>query len=194
LLPSVIVGLGNPGPDYGETRHNAGFLVLDSLLQQRWPRANCRRRQRAAVYAVQAQGRELLLVKPLTFMNLSGTAVAGILRTAARPAAALLVVCDCIDLPLGRIRLRRSGGSGGHRGLDSIIERLGTDDFARLRVGIGRPEQEAADVCEHVLSTWQPSELELVSRVIGVAAEAVQHVLAAGIEAAMNRYNGRILD
>ena len=184
----VICGLGNPGDRYRLTRHNVGFRVVD-LLADRWAVGVGRVRDGAAVISVSRPepAGTVMLVKPLRQMNLSGRPLAAALRnTAADPSVDLLVILDDIDLPLGRLRMRPSGSAGGHNGLRNIISALGTDRFARLRVGIGRGG-EAAD---HVLSAFKRSEQALIAEVLATAADAVEVWLAAGVEGAMNAFNG----
>jgi len=188
VSPSLIVGLGNPGPDYESTRHNVGFAVVDQVLAKLGSRpCETETRPDRASYTVRFRGGRLVLMKPMTFMNESGSAVAKLAQALDLLPSEIFIVCDCIDLPLGRIRLKRQGSSGGHRGVESVIQELSADDFPRLRVGIGRPTAATVDF---VLSTWAEPELPLVSQVIDVSAEAVLCVLTNGIEAAMNRYNG----
>ena len=184
----VICGLGNPGERYRLTRHNIGFRVVD-LLADRWGVSSGRVRDGAAVLTTERPepvGR-VMLVKPLRMMNLSGRPLGAALKqTDVEPATELLVVIDDIDLPLGRMRLRASGSAGGHNGLRDVIAVLGSDAFARLRVGIGR----SGDAADHVLSTFKRAEQELVGEVIATAADAAEAWLADGVEAAMNVYNG----
>lgn len=185
----VICGLGNPGDRYRLTRHNVGFRVVD-LLADRWGLTGQGRiHDGAALLEVRRPepvGR-IVLVKPMKYMNLSGGPLRAAMRqTDLEPAADLLVVADDVDLPLGRLRLRRSGSAGGHNGLRDIIAALGTDEFARLRVGIGRGGATAI----HVLATFRPDERDLAGEVVATAADAVERWLAEGIEVAMNAYNG----
>jgi len=185
----VICGLGNPGDRYRLTRHNIGFRVVD-LLADRWGLTGAGRvREGAARLEVERPdpiGRVLLL-KPMKFMNISGGPVRAALRHAqADPTSDLLVVADDIDLPLGKIRLRRGGCAGGHNGLRDIIAALGSNEFNRLRVGIGR----AGEAVDHVLSTFKKDERDLAAEAIATAADAAELWLAEGIEAAMNEYNG----
>jgi PTH1 family peptidyl-tRNA hydrolase len=188
----VVCGLGNPGDRYRLTRHNVGFRVVD-LLADRWGVTKGHVRDGAARLEVdrgEAVGR-VLLVKPARFMNQSGTPVRAALRNAnAALETDLLVVTDDADLPLGRLRMRRAGSAGGHNGLRDIIETLGTDEFARLRVGIGRN----GEMVDHVLSTFSRAEEELARQAIATAADAVESWLAEGVEAAMNAFNGVDLD
>lgn len=185
----VICGLGNPGDRYRLTRHNVGFRVVD-LLADRWGLTGAGRvRDGAARLEVERPdpaGR-VLLVKPMKFMNISGGPVRAALRYADADATSdLLVVADDVDLPLGKIRLRRGGSAGGHNGLRDIIAALGSNEFNRLRVGIGR----AGETVDHVLSTFKKDERELAADAIATAADAAELWLAEGIEAAMNQYNG----
>jgi PTH1 family peptidyl-tRNA hydrolase len=182
----VICGLGNPGEKYRLTRHNVGFRVVD-LLADRWAVSGGRVRDGAARVEVRRPAGDVLLLKPMKFMNLSG----GPLKAAMRQAEVdlgsdLLVICDDIDLPLGRIRLRRSGSAGGHNGLRDIISSFGTNEFNRLRVGIGR----GGETVDHVLATFKPVERDLASEAIATAADAAELWLVEGIDEAMNRYNG----
>lgn len=184
----VVCGLGNPGDRYRLTRHNVGYRVVD-LLADRWEVSKGRVRDGAATIEVardEPVGR-VLLVKPLRFMNRSGAPVRAAVRNAnADPETELLVVADDVDLPLGKIRLRRGGSAGGHNGLRDVIEALGTDQFARLRVGIGRN----GETVDHVLSTFSRDEEALADEAIATAADAVERWLAEGTEAAMNAFNG----
>lgn len=185
----VICGLGNPGEHYLLTRHNIGFRVVD-LLADRWGLTGAGRAREGAarleVTRPEPIGR-VLLVKPLRFMNQSGAALkAAIRQTDADPTTDLLVICDDIDLPLGKVRLRRSGSAGGHNGLRDIIAALGSDAFNRLRVGIGR----AGEPVDHVLATFKPGERELAAESIATAADAAELWLRDGIEAAMSAFNG----
>jgi len=185
----VICGLGNPGERYRLTRHNVGFRVLD-LLADRWGLTGQGRVREGAAqleHRLDAPVGRVLLVKPLKYMNLSG----GPLKSAIRQTDVdvrddLLVIADDVDLPLGRMRLRRSGSAGGHNGLRSIIEALGTNEFARLRIGIGR----AGETVDHVLSTFKPDERDTATEAIATAADAAERWLRDGIDAAMNEFNG----
>jgi PTH1 family peptidyl-tRNA hydrolase len=185
----VICGLGNPGERYRATRHNVGYRVVD-LLADRWGQTGRGRLRDGSAQLEVARpepiGR-ILLVKPMKFMNLSGGPLRAALRnTDMEIGDDLLVVADDVDLPLGRIRLRRAGSAGGHNGLRDIIAALGTNEFARLRVGIGR----GGETVDHVLATFRPVERELVDEAIATAADAAELWLRAGIDEAMNAYNG----
>ena len=183
----LIVGLGNPGRDFRENRHNTGFMVLDRLAMKLEARFT-RLQSRALIAPATYQERKIILAKPQTYMNLSGQAVQGLVRFYKLPLANLLVVHDDLDLPTGTIRIRPDGGPGGQKGMASVIERLGTDGFPRLRLGIGRPpgQMEAPD---YVLQDFTQAELALMSDTLGRAVEAALLFVVEGLEAAMNKYN-----
>lgn len=184
----VVVGLGNPGPEYRSTRHNAGFLVLERLAERmrgRWRRGLL---ARAATARLFVDGRSVLLIKPLTYMNLSGQAVAPLVRREKAVPQQVLLVYDDMDLPLGRLRIRPGGRAGGHRGVASVLAALGTEEIPRVRVGIGRPP-EGVDAAQYVLSPVPAEERQAFLTAIEQAAEAVGVVLTSGLEAAMARYN-----
>ena len=185
----LIVGLGNPGKQYERTRHNIGFAVLDELAK----RADVAFRKPWLAKAETAQaelaGQNVLLAKPVTFMNLSGTAVAPLARKRGLEPGDVVVVSDDMELPLGKLRIRAQGGAGGHNGLKSVIEQLGSDEFARVRVGIGRSAGEG-DATNHVLGRFSAEERRALEPVIAAAADAVEGILRDGAEAAMNKFNG----
>ncbi len=185
----VICGLGNPGDRYRLTRHNVGFRVVD-LLADRWGQTGKGRvREGAALLEVRLPEplETVLLVKPMRYMNGSGVPLRAAMRnTAAEVSEDLLVVADDIDLPLGRLRLRRAGSAGGHNGLRAIIAALGTNEFARLRVGIGR----SGEAVDHVLSTFAAAERDVADEVVATAADAAERWLRDGLDEAMNAYNG----
>ncbi len=185
---SLIVGLGNIGAQYAGTRHNVGFLVADELAR----RFNGRFRKgkfRGDDATMVIGGRRALLLKPHTLMNLSGDAVAAAARFYKTPAERILVIYDDLALPVGKLRLRAKGGAGGHNGVSHIINRLGTDTFPRLRVGIGEPPPEM-DMVDYVLSRFLGSEKPLIDDAVGRAASAAECWLREGIEPAMNTWNG----
>jgi PTH1 family peptidyl-tRNA hydrolase len=185
----LIVGLGNPGDQYEGTRHNLGFRVID-LLCERWGNLRLRESSRHSVYVrASRRGGDLLLAKPVTFMNRSGTAVAEFAREYSLAPGKILVVFDDNTLPTGSIRVRKRGGSGGHKGVRSIIDALGSEDFPRIRLGIGTPD---GDTVDHVLSSFGKTEIPLVEESIVSAAEAVETFLDEGAETAMNRFNRRV--
>jgi len=185
----LVVGLGNPGDRYRDTRHNLGFLVVDALCDLAGASAAAPETD-PDWWARETliEGSPALLVKPLTFMNRSGPAVRRALAARDLDTSGLLVVVDDVALPLGRIRIRPQGSHGGHNGLRSIEEALGTRDYVRVRVGAG-PVPEGADLAEFVLSNFPSRDILIVRRAVGRAAQAVVAVLREGVEAAMGRYN-----
>lgn len=185
----LIAGLGNPGPRYAQTRHNVGFCVIDQLAA-RFSIPMQDRKFPAHWGEGRIGGRKVVLVKPMTFMNRSGDAVGALLRYYRIRPQALLVVHDDLDLPLGRIRIARRGGAGGHRGVASIIQAVGGGDFARLKLGIGRPLY-GEPVEAYVLDGFYSDQLPAVKEMVDRAAIAALAVLEEGLEAAMNRFNRR---
>ncbi len=187
----LIVGLGNPGREYAETRHNVGWMTLDRLAERAGWNVRVKGRDAAATVRGKYRDLDLMLAKPLTFMNDSGIAVRKVLARERVPLEEMLVVVDDFALPYGRLRLRPSGSAGGHNGLRSIIGELGTDRFARLRVGIGEPRRGAVD---HVLSRFSSAERALLSELLDAAVDAVEDWAIEGTGAAANRWNGWVLD
>ena len=185
----LIVGLGNPGREYRDTRHNVGFMVVEEFARRyalSWAQAPS---QVPEAFVAKRYGTDpVLLAKPLTFMNLSGDAVAALARYYDVPAAELLVVVDEIALPFGRLRARARGSAGGHNGLKSVIARLGTTEFARLRLGVGRGDARK-DLADHVLSKFEADEQSALGEFITRAADAAEMFAAEGIEKVMNTYN-----
>ena len=182
----LIVGLGNPGGKYRGTRHNIGFAVVDELARRRSVEFDS-----APVEALVAKVRgaePVLLAKPMTFMNDSGEAVGGLARYFKIEPADLLIVVDEVQLPLGKLRARARGSAGGHNGLKSLIAHLG-DEFARLRIGVGRGDQRR-DLADHVLARFEADEAPEVERMTTRAADASEMFITSGIEAVMNAYNG----
>jgi PTH1 family peptidyl-tRNA hydrolase len=189
----LIVGLGNPGKTYAPNRHNVGFQCLNYFARLHSIRFDHRQCQ-ARVGTGQVRGEKLLLAKPGTFMNLSGKSLACLVHKHHIPLSDLLVIYDDLDLPLGKIRLRQSGSSGGHKGMNSIISALGSEDFSRIRVGIGRPLPEGQSLSEdaivsYVLSDFSPEEEAIIKPVIAGVSEAIDCFLTQGIKAAMNKFN-----
>ena len=182
------MGLGNPGERYRRTRHNVGFMVVD-LLASRAGVREWREEREASVATAQMGGRDVLLVKPLTFMNRSGVAVEGLLAGAGGAIADLVVVVDDVALELGTIRIRERGSHGGHNGLRSLVEVLGSEDFARVRVGIGAGEP-AADLAGFVLAEFASDEVLQVQDMVDRAGDAVLCLLREGASTAMTRFNG----
>ena len=185
----LIVGLGNPGADYAKTRHNAGFLLVERLAT-RWHAVWASERKFFARIAKTGRdGSKILLGEPQTFMNLSGEAVGALVKFYQLPLEKILVVVDDADLPLGEIRLRPGGGSGGHHGLESVTQHLGSKEFARLRIGIGR-KNEAREISGHVLGKFSADENALLEKVLERASSEMECWLSAGLQKAMNQFNG----
>jgi len=185
----LIVGLGNPGREYRDTRHNVGFLVVDEIARRHQLTLAMAPSQVPETFVAKRYGPEPLLVaKPLTYMNRSGDAVDALARYYDIGAADLLVVVDEAALPFGRLRARARGSAGGHNGLKSIIERLGTTEFARLRLGVGRGDPQR-DLVDHVLSKFESGERAELEEFISRAADAAEMFAVEGIEQVMNAYN-----
>jgi peptidyl-tRNA hydrolase, PTH1 family len=187
---SLIAGLGNPGRKYRDTRHNIGYMVLDLIAEKK--KARFRENRYGEICELSIGGREISLFKPTMFMNLSGEPVKAMLKKLSLRPANLLVVLDDFNLALGALRLRKKGSAGGHNGLDSILSVLGTDDFQRLRVGIG-PLPSGEDTVEFVLSRFEPFERDDLASMIVVAAEAVEAILLSSFDEAMTKFNGHHL-
>jgi peptidyl-tRNA hydrolase, PTH1 family len=190
----IVVGLGNPGQQYDRTRHNVGWMVLDRLAERVGWTGHARARDAAATVHGRYRGLDLMLVKPTTYMNLSGVAVRKVLARQRAPLEEMLVVVDDFALPLGRLRLRERGSAGSHNGLRSIIGELGNEKFARLRVGIGAPVRQgdggmARAARDHVLSRFDASEEKLLDEVLEAAADAVEEWARLGTSRAANRWN-----
>jgi PTH1 family peptidyl-tRNA hydrolase len=184
----VLVGLGNPGREYRQTRHNVGFMVIDELCKVLNTRLT-RMQGKALVGSGILDGCKIILAKPQTFMNLSGQSVASLVKFYKIPHSQLLVILDDLDLPVGTLRIRPGGGSAGNKGLMSIIQQLGTEEFPRMRLGIGRPpgQKNGAD---YVLQDFQNGEMDFVKGVLDKASHAAQVFVSSGIDQAMNQFNG----
>jgi peptidyl-tRNA hydrolase, PTH1 family len=184
----LVVGLGNPGERYRRTRHNAGFMVVDALAARA---GVARGREEAEAWVAEARvgGEEVRLVKPLTFMNRSGIAVARLLEATGATPADLVVVVDDVALELGTLRVRERGSHGGQNGLRSLIDVLGTDEFVRLRLGV-RDGELPEDLASYVLAEFPPEDVLVVQETVGLAADAVACILKEGPVEAMNRFNG----
>jgi len=186
----LIIGLGNPGKEYVKNRHNVGFQCLDhfarrhkiEIKEQRWRE----RSLRAKLGIGNINGTVVVLAKPNTFMNLSGQAVQQLTHRFKVATDDIIVICDDMDLPLGKIRIRQQGGSGGHKGITSIINSLGNDAFTRIRIGIGHPDD---DEISFVLSNFSSEDKQVIDKAIIEVSDAIDCILSDGIEAAMNRYN-----
>lgn len=182
----IVVGLGNPGDQYDQTRHNVGWMVADRLADRAGWGGRGRTKDAAAIVMGRFRGLDLTLVKPLTYMNDSGIAVRKVLAREHAPLPDLLVVADDFALPFGKLRFREGGGSGGHNGLQSIIDEMGTEKFSRLRVGIGEPGRGFVD---HVLSKFGPEERVRLDVLLDAAADAVETWAREGTSKASNRFN-----
>ncbi len=183
----VVIGLGNPGRDYARNRHNVGFRCVNHLARKHGislGQRNCQAQHGTG----RIEGTEVVLAKPRTFMNLSGRSAGLLMRRFRAAPADLLVIHDDLDLALGKIRIYSDGGSGGHKGIESIVAAVGSRDFLRVRVGIGRPQPET-DAVDYVLGDFSPSELAVVEETVVRVGEAVSCLLKEGLAAAMNRYN-----
>ena len=194
VIPQLIVGLGNPEPKYDKTRHNIGFDVLDALarrMQVSW--SENRRFQALCGEGRALNGEKLRLLKPLTYMNRSGQAIRAAIDWYKLPPESVLIVYDDMDLPVGRLRLRLSGSAGGHNGMKSAIAHLGTQNFPRLRIGIGKSDTDK-DTVSHVLGKFSPDETQLMSEVLQLAVDSVEFSLKQGVQKAMSLYNSRTVE
>lgn len=184
----LIVGLGNPGREYAFNRHNVGFMAVDRLAKKHGT-AFTRRQGKALITTISVEAHSLVLAKPQTFMNLSGDAVASLLHFYDVPLENFLVCFDDLDLPVGTIRLRPQGGSAGQNGVQSIIEKLGTQNFPRLRLGIGRPPGRML-AAAYVLRDFDKFDGEVMNLTLDKAVEAIEVFVVEGLNAAMNKFNG----
>ena len=184
----LVAGLGNPGREYEHTRHNVGFMCADTLARTHGLTFDPKKRSKARVAVGSVAGKRLVIAKPQTFMNLSGSTVQGLAAFYKIPPEHILVVYDDLDLPAGTLRIRPKGGSGGHKGMTDIIRRLGTQDFPRIRFGIGRPPGKM-DPAAFVLRPFDRDELPQVQDSIDRVVGAIEAWLREGIDIAMNRYN-----
>ena len=189
---SLIVGLGNPGAEYARTRHNAGFLLVERLAERWTARWGYERKFNARIARAERAGQSIMICEPQTYMNSSGEAVGSVSEFYRVPASRLLVVVDDADLPFGEIRLRPGGSSGGHHGLESIEQRLGTREYARLRIGIGR-QQGAREITDYVLGRFRLTEAAVVDKILSAASDQVECWLESGIQKAMSQFNGVVV-
>ncbi len=189
-FPFLVAGLGNPGREYRDTRHNIGFMVIEQLCKS-FGVSLSRVQSKALVAVANWDGRKIILAKPQTFMNLSGQAIGGLSRFYKVPPEQLIVAHDDLDLPLGTLRLRPGGGSAGQKGVQSTIQQLGTQAFPRLRLGIGRPPGQM-DPSAYVLQRFSNAEQEMLSMVLDRAVDAVRTFVRDGLDTAMNQYNGTL--
>lgn len=183
----LVVGLGNPGPEYAKTRHNLGFMLVD-MLAHRWQTRVTRDESRSLIGRAEFDRQVIELAKPQTYMNLSGEAVSGLLTKDNRDVTKLIVISDDLALPFSTMRIRPKGTHGGQNGLRSIIDCLKTPDFIRLRIGI-QPEHPIRDAARFVLENFSKGELEAVEKILGTAADAIETIIRDGAEAAMAKFN-----
>ena len=183
----IIVGLGNPGAQYANTPHSVGFEAVDAIAAEIGASWEEKRQFKCLMAKGTFAGQSVLLVKPQTFMNLSGESVAPVVKYHNATAADLLVIQDDIDLAVGRLRIRKNGSCGGHNGIRNVIERLGTPDFARLKLGVGK---DKSDVIAHVLGKFDPATRKVMDLVVAEAVKASAAILRGGPDRAMNAYNG----
>ena len=184
----LIAGLGNPGKKYEATRHNIGFMAVDYLADI-WKMDFSKTKEKGLVAEGFHNGKKVLLVKPQTYMNLSGICVGGLINFYKIPVENIIVIYDDLDLEVGAIRIRNSGSSGGQKGIQSIIDHLGTKQIVRIKLGIGRSEKTTVD---HVLGVFSHEEWEIIKRVIPKAGEAVEELLSGNVENAMNLFNRKV--
>jgi peptidyl-tRNA hydrolase, PTH1 family len=186
----VIAGLGNPGPEYAATRHNIGFVLVDRLAA-RWRAAwALEKKFQARLARAERDGRKVILCQPQTFMNASGEAVGAVSRFYQVPAGGILIAVDDADLPLGQLRMRPEGSSGGHHGLESVEQQLATREYPRLRLGIGRRSEDQREITDYVLGRFEADERGAMEEVLDRAVRQVECWLSAGINEAMNEFNG----
>jgi PTH1 family peptidyl-tRNA hydrolase len=188
----LIVGLGNPGKEYDGTRHNVGFALVEKLASGWRGDWELKRKFNSRLAQVDRDGRRLVLCEPQTYMNASGEAVAGVADYYKLSPAQVLILVDDADLPLGTIRLRPNGSSGGHHGLESIEQHLGTRAYARLKIGIGRRAQDGRQISGYVLGRFAGDAKKIVEQVLERASQQVECWLSDGVQAAMNKFNGAI--
>ncbi|NNH70079.1 aminoacyl-tRNA hydrolase [Nocardia uniformis] len=184
--PALVIGLGNPGPEYERTRHNVGFLVADALAERVSGRFTVHKKSGADLLEARLDGRKVLIAKPRTYMNLSGRPVAALARFFSVPPTEVIVVHDELDLPFGSIRLKRGGGEGGHNGLRSVSQALTTKDYLRVRFGIGRPPGRQ-DPADFVLKPFAGPERKELPVIVEQAADAVELLVRVGLEPAQNQ-------
>lgn len=183
----LVAGLGNPGKEYSSSRHNIGFMVVDEIARRLG--VNIKKRGFKSLFAESfLEGKKLLLLKPQTYMNLSGEAISDAVEFFKIPLKDVIVVHDEIDLPLGSMKIKTGGGSAGHKGVQSIISRLGDSGFVRVRVGIGKPIQKS-EVIDHVLSGFEGGEKRIMEDMVDRTADAVSEIILRGLDSAMNKFN-----
>lgn len=189
----LVVGLGNPGPEYANTRHNVGFMCADALARTHGLEFARRKQSKARVADGMIAKQRVLVAKPYTYMNLSGTSVQGLASFYQIPPARILIIFDDLDVPFGTLRIRPKGGSSGQKGMKDIITRLGTQNFPRIRFGIGRPPGQM-DPAAYVLRRFNADEQRIIEDTVARVLQAIELWLTSGIEQSMNRYNGSVDD
>lgn len=190
--PFLLIGLGNPGREYANSRHNFGFMAVDRIAVRLYAQG-MKVQSKAIVTTATYDDHKLILAKPQTYMNLSGQSVQGLAHFYKIPNENLMILSDDLDLPFGTIRIRASGGPGGQRGLSSILEKLGTKDVPRMRLGIGRPPGRM-DPADYVLQNFSRDDLKSISEILDRAADAALEFVTNGLNAAMNKFNGGAKD
>lgn len=188
MAVKLIVGLGNPGKQYAATRHNIGFMVIDFLAEKLGIKVD-KIKFKSVIGEGFAEMEKIVLAKPQTYMNLSGEALLDMVQWYKLDPNDILVIYDDLDLPVGKLRLRMKGSAGGHNGMKSIIYLIQSDDFPRLRIGIGRPQNENMETVDHVLGKFEEEEAKVMGEAVSKAAEAVMAVLDKGVEKVMNEVN-----
>jgi peptidyl-tRNA hydrolase, PTH1 family len=186
----LLIGLGNPGREYRDSRHNVGFMLVDRIAV-RLDARGMKVQSKAIVTTAMYEDRKLILAKPQTYMNLSGQSVQGLIHFYKLPLANVLIAYDDLDIPFGTIRIRPGGGPGGQRGMASTIEHIGTNDFPRLRIGIGRPPGKM-DPAAYILQDFTRAEMKILSEILDRAADAALEFVLNGLDKAMNKYNGSV--
>ena len=186
----LLIGLGNPGREYRDSRHNVGFMLVDRIAIRLGARG-MKVQSKAIVTSAMHEDRKLILAKPQTYMNLSGQSVQGLIHFYKLPLTNVLIAYDDLDIPFGTIRIRPGGGPGGQRGMASTIEHVGTNDFPRLRIGIGRPPGKM-DPAAYILQDFTRGEMKILSEILDRAADAALEFVLNGLDKAMNKYNGSI--
>lgn len=185
----LIAGLGNPGDQYNMTRHNIGFSVIDYIAGEN--KVKVKKLKFKALYGeMNIGGEKVLLVKPQTYMNLSGESIRDFCGFYKIPPENVIIICDDISLPPGRIRIRRKGSAGGHNGLKSIIYQLASEDFIRIKIGVGSPENKDYELADYVLGRFTRDEIPVLEQAIRNACEGVAEIVSKGVDSAMNKYNG----
>jgi len=183
----IVIGLGNPGSKYDNTKHNVGFNVIDLLADRFKIKVNKLKFKALSGDGI-IEGERVLLVKPQTFMNLSGESVREIIDWYKATLNNIIIVYDDVDLPLGKIRVRPKGSSGTHNGMKSVVYQIQSDDFPRVRIGVGRPPEEW-DLADYVLSKFSSEERKIINGSVSLAGDSVIEIIKSGVESAMNRYN-----